>query len=448
MTASPGIWFVHRSHRDGPLGKRVRRLAVPSILAWFQAKIEEARTSIAPEDVGRLELGGRVHGLDKFFAEAKKHSVHTPKSTAALAKLVHEHLHVDHADNARVDAHSVRVVTADDEGDLAWFFFDDEALRKSPRQLAFLLHDEAKLPDGDADLAFAAASVPTLGPPGEGAGATFVCLLSSHGKQSLPGHAFLFSGVRLPDLPAHFVKVTPEIDPSPPGDRHDTWPMEMRLLRAEIADDGLAAALARAARYPLSPLARKAEHGHLGVVPHAEALAAFTAAAQGLPIDGEVGAVHAGEHAAFVAMPRPNGHQQWILFDDRWAAANAELATSLLHYAEHADPFAPLRTVAAPKVEKPKVAKTDKPKTAAKAKAEKAKADKISAKDERAWKTAIGDRDTAAASTYAPSARFTEGGIVAHTKFGVGVVTRVEGTKCEILFRDGARIMVHGATLQ
>lgn len=447
MTASPGIWFVHRSHRDGPLGKRVRRLAAPSILAWFQAKIEEARTSNAPEDVGRLELGGRVHGLDKLFAEAKKHSLHTPKSTAALAKLVHEHLQVDHADNAKVDAHAVRVVTADDDGDLAWFFFDDEALRKSPRQLAFLLHEEAKLPDGDADLAFAAASVPTLGPAGEGPGSTFFLLLSSHGKQSLPGHAFLVPGVRLPDLPAHLVKVTPEIDPSPAGDRHDTWPMEMRLLRAEIADDGLAAAITRASSYPLAALARNPEHGHLGVLPHAEALAAFKAAADGLPPAGEPGAVHVGEHAAFAAVPRPNGHQQWILFDDRWAAANAELATSLLHYAEHANPFAPLRTVAAPKVEKTKAEKTKAEKSkATKTKAEKAKADKLSAKEERNWKTAVGERDPASATAYAPSSRFTEGTMVAHTKFGVGVVTRVEGTKCEVLFRDGPRIMVHGAT--
>ncbi len=52
----------------------------------------------------------------------------------------------------------------------------------------------------------------------------------------------------------------------------------------------------------------------------------------------------------------------------------------------------------------------------------------------------------AGAPVYRPTERFADGALLAHAKFGVGVVTRIEGTKCEVLFRDGPRLLVHGAS--
>ena len=46
-------------------------------------------------------------------------------------------------------------------------------------------------------------------------------------------------------------------------------------------------------------------------------------------------------------------------------------------------------------------------------------------------------------ATEAMRERFTEGELVNHTKFGLGVVVRVEVSKCELLFRDTPRVMVH-----
>src|SRR4051794_5914035 len=87
VTASDGIWFVYRSHYEGVLSKRVRRLEAPSILAWFQARIDEARTSLTPRDVADAELGGSVYGLGSLFEAVKEHSLHTPKTTSALRKM-------------------------------------------------------------------------------------------------------------------------------------------------------------------------------------------------------------------------------------------------------------------------------------------------------------------------------------------------------------------------
>ena len=443
---SQGIWFVYRSHRDGPLGKRVRRVDAPSILAWFQAKIEDARTSVAPRDVAAADLGGPVLGLGALFEAAKKHSLHTPKSSAALGKLLQEHAHADGGtDNVRVDAHSVRVFTNDEHSELAWFFFDDEALRKSTRQLAYLLHDEPSLPDGETDLPFAAAPMHPLTPAGEGEGTTYACLLTFYDRHSIPGRAASFPGVRLPGLAAHLLHVTP----SAAKDGLEAWPVELRLLRAmlEEGDTTIAAALKRSAAYPLTAVVKKGAAATLGAGPHDEARTELAAAADGLSHDGDPdrSIVFEGPHAAMLAVHTSNalGFQQWIFFDDRWAAANADLATSLLHYAEHADPFAPIRAARVPATAKAP-AKTKAPR----AKREKGAPTKASiAKDEQAWKAAIGDREPASARDYKPSVKLDTGLLVSHAKFGVGVVTRTESTKAEVLFRDGPRLLVHSATI-
>jgi hypothetical protein len=450
MTASPGIWFVYRSHREGPLGKRVRRVAAPSILAWFQAKIEEARVSLHPARVADADLGGSVHGLGALFEAAHKHSLHTPKTSNALAKLLQEHLHGEGgSEDVHVDAHAVRVMTSDEHSELAWFFFDDEAMSRNPRNLAYLIHDEPRLPDGDAERAYAAPAVTALAPAGEGEGATYACFLTFYDRHALHGRAVMIPGVRLPGLAQHLRAVTPA---APAANDHDAWPIELRLLRGmiEAGDADLAPALQRSAAYPLAAVVRGRDHAHLGAGAHEAARAELTAAAEGLAHEGDPARsiVAAGEHAVLLAAHTSTalGYQQWILFDDRWAAANGDLATSVLHYAEQADPFTPLRAarpVAAAK------AKTDKPKTEKKPatpKAEKKKADKAASKDEQAWKAALGDRDVATALGYRTTMRFDTGNLLSHTKFGVGVVTRTEGGKVEVLFRDGPRLLVQGAS--
>ncbi len=49
----------------------------------------------------------------------------------------------------------------------------------------------------------------------------------------------------------------------------------------------------------------------------------------------------AGKHAILfcVHATKAFGFQQWSLFDDTWAAANADLASSILRYGSGWDPF-------------------------------------------------------------------------------------------------------------
>ena len=499
-----GVWFVYRSHYEGPLSKRVRRLPAPSVLAWFQAQIEEARTSLDPSKVGEEALGGPVHGLGTLFSAAKEHSLHTPKTAAALRKMLIEHLHdggdphtpgaaahVGHVgeDNVRLDAHTLRVATTDNEVGLAYYFFDDEAVRKSPERVAYLLLDEPRLPD---DAPAESASPPTsrpfappvevspFAPSGSGEGMTYACLLTFHDSDSLPGTIGVFPGVRLPGLAAHLRAAV-----AGPGPRSglDAWPIEVRLLRAML-DEGdavLAPALTRAAAYPLTEVAAR-HAGRLGTGAFSEVRAEFLAAAEGLAPGGDPAKaiVHESAHAAFLAAHTSNhfGFQQWMLFDDRWAAAHPDLAASILRYGREWDPFAPTRAPKAPKLSKPSEELSDvaasghkslqngaasgaKPKAPAEPKAPKepkparspksvrvtrasAAAEAAAAKHDQAWKSAVAGRGEDEARAYAPSVRFAMGELIHHTKFGLGVVIRSDPTKLEALFAGAPRILVQG----
>ncbi len=467
MSEKPGIWFVYRSHYEGPLSKRVRRLEAPSVLAWFQAQIEEARVAEHPGESVAAALGGPVHGLPSVFEASHKHSLHTPKTATALRKVLGDHLHVRGGEeNIHLDGHSLRVLTSDGAVELAYFLFDDEAVSRAPDRLAWLVHDEPRLPEGDADGAFSPpVEVAAYTPAGSGEGATYACLLTYHNRESLPGQAGVFPGVRLPGLAAHLRAVVPD---SKGDEHHNTWPVELRLLRGML-DDGdttLGPALARAAAYPLSGVANK-DHARLGTGAFAASRPDFLAAAEGLKPAGDPAksTVHETTHTALLSAHQSEklGYQQWIFFDDRWAAAHRDLAASILHYASHWDPFAVVRshkagkdakTGKAPKSAKaPKSGKDAKPGSAAKAgtNGKPAKAAKASAaataaanKHDHAWKSALAGRGEDDARAYAPSGRFNEGELIKHAKFGVGVVFRSEGSKIEAIFSGTSRFLVQG----
>ena len=462
MSEKPGIWFVYRSHYEGPLSKRVRRLEAPSVLAWFQAQIEEARVAAQPGESVTAALGGPVQGFEAVFEAAHKQSLHTPKTATALRKVLGESLHVAE-EHLHLDGHSFRVLTSDGAVELAYFLFDDEAVSRAPDRLAWLVHDEPRLPEGDADGAFSPpVEVAAYTPAGSGEGATYACLLTYHDRESLPGQAGVFPGVRLPGLAAHLRAVVPD---SKGDEHHNTWPVELRLLRGML-DDGdttLGPALGRVAAYPLSAIA-SGDRARLGAGAFAAARPELLAAAEGLALSGDPSKskVQESAHAVLLTahVSEKLGYQQWIFFDDRWAAAHRDLAASILHYASHWDPFAVVRSHKAGKDAKsskaPKSAQAPKSaKEGSLAKAgtngKPAKAAKASAaataaanKHEHAWKTALAGRGEDEARAYAPTGHFNEGDLIKHAKFGVGVVFRSEGSKIEALFSGTSRILVQG----
>jgi hypothetical protein len=64
---------------------------------------------------------------------------------------------------------------------------------------------------------------------------------------------------------------------------------------------------------------------------------------------------------------------------------------------------------------------------------------------QRDWQQLVGDKDASEFSTYNMSSTYTAGQLVAHPKFGRGYVKEaLDGTKVAIIFREGARTLIHG----
>ena len=423
MKEQRGIWFVYRSHYEGPLSRRIRRLDAPSVLEWFARMINEARTADDLDKLYEAELGGRVYGFGTVLEAAAEHSLRAPTNIAQLEKLLKKHLYVE--GEFRLDEHSLRVSTDDDEVELAYFFFDDDVAKAHPDRVAWLLHDEPRLPDGEADGVYSSPfKFEEIHPVGDGEGCTYACFFTFYDGESLPGNPVVIPGVRLPDLASHLRNVMPtKKTASWSKEWLETWPIELRLLRAMIEPGQIstAPALPRCAAYPLRAVASGTNHSHLGVGSHANARGEFEKVSQAFKHDGDPSksVISVGKHAVFFSPHTSNffGHEQWVLFDDMWAAAHPDLATSILRYASHWDPFRD-------------------PKRARKEPTEAELA-------EQAWKTAMASHEGKPATAYRSTERFVVDQIVDHAKFGRGVVKRVDGTKVEVLFQTGTKLLAH-----
>jgi len=61
----------------------------------------------------------------------------------------------------------------------------------------------------------------------------------------------------------------------------------------------------------------------------------------------------------------------------------------------------------------------------------------------KVWADEVHGKDDAAFAPYAMTARFVKGALLAHSKFGKGVVVHVEGPRLEVLFEDGVKKLGH-----
>jgi hypothetical protein len=60
------------------------------------------------------------------------------------------------------------------------------------------------------------------------------------------------------------------------------------------------------------------------------------------------------------------------------------------------------------------------------------------------WKDVVADKPDNAFADYASASRYEKDALIAHSKFGKGVVVEVDGNKIHILFEEGVRKLLHG----
>jgi hypothetical protein len=348
---SDGVVFVYRTHYEGLLSKRIRRLPDRTVLDWFRRGWAAAADPATDLDAWvATELGGRVYGLATIFDAARERELPAPATEDELRAALAQYLYVE--GEMVVEDERVLVITDDDEVALAYFFLPPQAGEQAPERLAYLLQEDFPLPSGVSAGAGAFAApveVGTLAPAGAGEGTTYAVLLTFRDGDSigwLPPVAI--PGVRLPGLAEYLRQVVPA------GGRYacywpelveqEWWPNELMALRGLVAPGEMSVepALHRCNRYPTIGEYLSAAFAEPHPAAHQAAMAELAAVTPDGERDPERTVIDVAEHIAQMSRHAgPSlGHQQWYLFDDVWAAARPELAASLMRYAAGWNPYA------------------------------------------------------------------------------------------------------------
>ncbi|MFI7425050.1 hypothetical protein [Nonomuraea sp. NPDC049684] len=326
------MYVVYRSWDQGILGKSVRRLAEPTVLEWVRNVWSDAAGQDAHDWLVR-ELGADLYGLPWLFSEGGP----APATMRELRTLARTR--IPDVYQCNVDEHSVRVLANGLNYDVAYYLVDDAAVVADPERWAFAVHD-GPLPEVAEPVAGGTTFTPPLrvteltGRPAAGEGCVFAVLLTCEARHDSigwnPTHAL--PGVRL----SQFGAALRDLDASTAD-----WPEELQVLRLLVApgEDGVAAALERCSRWPEHP--RGTGEDHALPHSHAEALRLLEADVEAdLRADRDGTVVRTGEHVAQLFAHDGHGtYEQWFFFDDRWAGAYPELASSLIWFAYHWDPL-------------------------------------------------------------------------------------------------------------
>ena len=339
------VYFVYRSHCEGPSGKHVRRLDADSVLGWFQGVWERAKQAEDASEWVKTEIGADVYGFASIFQAAREHALPPPTSDRELKSYLEENLHTE--GEMRFKPHAMQVLTDDDEIELAYYIFDDHYLKDHPGRTAYLLHEGWRLPTTSGDRpAKPGVATHTIQPPGSGLGVTYLAFLACYDSCGLSGLDELgwpahIKGVRVSQLADYLEATSPGED----------WPFELKLLRSQIpaaatTEARLKAALERVAGLPvirigeLDSLPRtgpgtieqaRTDVANIvsnlrGVFDHDASKSVVSTSANILQL-----CLHAGD------LFGSDLYHQWILFDDLWAGEHPDLANGVLRFAQRWD---------------------------------------------------------------------------------------------------------------
>lgn len=377
------VYFVYRSHYDLPSGKHLRRFDDATVLDWFSDRWDYlVHGDGKPDESARARLrdllGCHVYGLGSLFEAAAEEDVPAPESDEQLDACLHTHLYSEGP--ILYEPHCLTVQTDDDELEMAYYFFDDDYLRRHRARAAYLLHEDWRLPSGHAGGHFRPRRQPIdLSPAGTGEGATYLVFNAYYDSSNLSdlegGHRI--EGVRLPDLARYLAQNSPE-------DRH--CPFELRLLRSQLllplpdlapteaglldalldnpADEVtwaaysdwlldhegkllgqvlLERALAESRHCPVARLCNSLDLSFFGFEDVASARRHLKELIANPKCDRShhdpvKSLIHVEEHLAQLCLHADRWGQhdlyhQWTFFDDLWASAHPDLADALLDYA-------------------------------------------------------------------------------------------------------------------
>jgi uncharacterized protein (TIGR02996 family) len=341
------VYFVYRCHYGNPSEKHVRRFEADTVLDWFRSAWKPIADPDKAHAFARKLVGCRVYSLGSLFEKIAENAWAPPATMRQLTRHLHDALYVG---EMKAGPHHVQIATDDDELEMAVYVFDDHYRAAHPGKADFLLNDGWQLPDGAGDGAFATRERNQLLHRRRGGdGRTYLAFLAFYDSGNLDDLAggFRFDGVRLPDFPRVLLAADPD---------EDEWPRELVAIRTELqrvlrtAKGEERGFLVKIGADPGDDLAWGAYSDWLQDRGEPSAAAHLLARALRAPIpdpDGPRGnpkrdLIHAGEHVAQACKyaarwDKDTLYHQWLLFDDRWAAAYPGLADGILRFAARWD---------------------------------------------------------------------------------------------------------------
>jgi uncharacterized protein (TIGR02996 family) len=374
-----GVYFVYRSHYEGPACKHLKRFEDASVLDWFRKRwmglaCEDVRE--AQERVDR-EMGTHVFDLACIFQAIAERGLTAPETESQLHQLFRAHLNWGGEILAR--PHCLQWLTDDDELEMAYYFFDDHFLARHADRAAFLLREGWQLPGGRGERGYR-PRVPTaeLTPRGQGEGTTYCVLIAYYDSGNLThleeSGGWRIRGARLPQFCRYLATVSPDSD----------WPFELRLLRSQLfarptplikeeaaflatlqeepgdiatweaysdwlEEHGqsragltvLLRALQGATHYPVGPMTNQLPLRDFGLGSIGAARAELEALAEQVKDhannDPSRSLVAVQDHVAQLCLHtavwgKEDLFHQWIFFDDLWASAHPDLARAILRF--------------------------------------------------------------------------------------------------------------------
>jgi hypothetical protein len=325
------------------------------------------------------------YGFGSLFEAIGKYRLGAPETSEHLDLILAEHLYVEGEIHFR--PHAIQVLTNDNELDVAYYIFDDHFLKEHGSVATFLLRESWELPTSSCAGVFSHSEPCTTLPDGTVSSGTVYCSFhaehGSGGQLSDDVGAWSIPGIRLTDLPRYLASRVPGVDI--PLD--NSWPSELLLLRSQLlnsqsdvsseeaallkalqndasdnnswlryerwcADHGsanmgqilLLRAFGFCARYPVCAMTGGNidwSSGEKTIGLGKDEIVGFETV-QRLNNDPAKSLIQVDSHIAQASIHTDRWgsvdlYNRWILFDDLWAAANADLANAILRYGNRWD---------------------------------------------------------------------------------------------------------------
>lgn len=305
------VYFALRSQYDSPKLNQLAVFGNDTVLDWFRANWQKLDEKL---------LGFEVYGFDSLAGSIKSEELGPPSTANELKDILEEHLYVER--DFKFSEHAIQAFTDDDELDIAYYIFDDHYLKDNRHKAEFLTLIPWELPPEYSDGKFIPKEdCVEFDPVGdEETGATycvFACYYDAGGQLEYMNGSGKLDGARLPGLVDY---LRSQKQPS------NNWPEEFQTLHRLLASTTGGTIPAEFSNFPGLSGSQVLEKLFKSVPSK----------------DPSKCRIQCADHVAQLALNTDQWentalYTRWILFDDLWAAANSNLANSILRYGNRWD---------------------------------------------------------------------------------------------------------------